>query len=226
MTITISRSDLRRVVVAVDPAVTATEDSDESGIIVVGRGPHQPDTCTLDRCPGHGYVLDDRSGLWPVSQWPKLVVAAYDEWQADRVVAEVNNGGDMVGSVIGAVRTGIPYTDVRATRGKLTRAEPAAALYEQGRVHHVGSFSKLEDQLTTWVPGLEDSPDRLDALVWGLAALGLVDFGQGAAFMAAWQQSADNTPQSDELPVRNHTCFYDMDRLCVTCRQPPGVPEQ
>lgn len=184
--ITVRMGDLRRIVVAIDPAVTNNEDSDETGIIIVGRGPHQPDTCMLeDRCKGHGYILEDLSGKYSPHEWARAAIRAYDHWSADRVVAEVNNGGDMVGETIHAIRTTVPYTAVRATRGKLTRAEPVAALYEQGRVHHLGSFVKLEDQLTTWTPD-HSSPDRLDALVWGITALGLIG-GQGDAFLSHWR---------------------------------------
>lgn len=188
MTVTASRSDMRRVCVAVDPAVTANEGSDDTGILVVALGPHQPSTCKLEglaACPGHGYVLDDRTCHLPPRAWARVAIKAYDDWQADRVVAEVNNGGDMVGTVIHAVRAGIPYTQVRATRGKLTRAEPASALFEQGRCHLMGTFPELETQLTSWTPD-QDSPDNLDAMCWGLAALGLIA-NQGNAFTSAWK---------------------------------------
>lgn len=170
----VDRGDLTRIVVAVDPAVTANEDSDDSGVIVVARGPHQPDTCEIDRCPGHGYVLDDRTCHLIPAELSKLVVATYDYWQADRIVAEVNNGADYIGALIHAVRVGVPYSDVRATRGKQTRAEPVSALYEQGRVHHLGVFVELEQELETWTPDSKWSPNRLDALVWGLTFLGLI----------------------------------------------------
>lgn len=187
--VSVSRSDLRRLVVAIDPAVSHDETSADTGIIVVARGPHQEATCRLagatGSCPGHGYVLDDLTCHVAPHEWARRAVGAYDTWQADRLVAEVNNGGDMVGETIHAVRAGISYGTVRATRGKLTRAEPVAALYEQGRVHHLGYFAELESQLTTWMPG-DASPDRLDALVWGITALGLVS-GQGAAFLSAWR---------------------------------------
>lgn len=189
--IEVCRSDLRRVVVAVDPAVSANEDSDDTGIVVVARGPHQPATCRLEglaTCPGHGYVLDDLTCHVTPREWAARAIAAFDHWAADRIVAEVNNGGDMVGTTIHAARPGVPYEAVRATRGKTTRAEPASALYEQGRVHHLGVFPELESQLTTWTPDA-DSPDRLDALVWGLTALGLIG-GQGVAFLAAWRSKA------------------------------------
>ncbi len=151
--------ELRRVVVAVDPEATSGEDSAETGIIVAGEG--------LD---GHGYVLDDRSLRASPHQWATAAVTAYHVYKGDRVVAEVNNGGEMVESTLRTVDNAIPYKALHASRGKQTRAEPVAALYEQGRVHHVGAFASLEDQLCQWTPG-DKSPDRLDALVWALTEL-------------------------------------------------------
>jgi len=152
---------LRRIVVAIDPAVTATEDSDETGIIVVGIGEN-----------GEGYVLEDASGKYSPGDWAKKAVGLYRKHEADLIVAEVNNGGDMVGLTIRTVDPLVPYQAVHASRGKHTRAEPIAALYEQGRVHHVGSFARLEDQMCTWDSQAgEASPDRVDALVWGISVL-------------------------------------------------------
>lgn len=152
---------LQRIVVAIDPAVTNDEDSDETGIIVAGIG--------KDR---HGYVLDDRTVKGTPDDWANEAVKAYHEWDADRIVAEVNNGGDLVETVIRTVEKRIPFKAVHASRGKQTRAEPISALYEQKKVHHVGQFAKLEDQMTTWVPALsKKSPDRVDALVWALTDL-------------------------------------------------------
>src|ERR1700683_1795257 len=125
----ISRSDFRRIVVAIDPAVSANEDSDDTGIIVVARGPHQAQTCKLEglaTCPGHGYVLDDLTCHVTPREWAAIAVGAFDKWGADRIVAGVNNGGDMVGTTIHAVRAGISYEAVRASRGKTTRAEPVS----------------------------------------------------------------------------------------------------
>ena len=155
--------DLRRVVVAIDPAVSATEDSDETGILVVGAD-----------WQGHFYVLADLSGKMSPLDWARVAVSAYREFQADRIIAEVNNGGALVEANLRGVMQGAPYKAVHASQGKRTRAEPVAALYEQGRVHHVGSFPALEDQLTTWEHSrTQRSPDRLDALVWGLSELAL-----------------------------------------------------
>jgi len=151
---------LRRVVVAVDPAVTNNPHSDETGIIVCGLGDD-----------GHAYVLEDASLRTSPDAWARVVVRAYHAHKADRIIAEANNGGDLVELVIRTVDRDVPYHAVRASRGKIARAEPVAALYEQNRVHHVGMFATLEDQLTSYVPDSQGSPDRLDALVWGLTEL-------------------------------------------------------
>lgn len=151
---------MRRVVVAIDPAVTSGEDSDSTGIVAAGVG--------LD---GHIYVLHDRTCRESPERWARIAVELYDEVQGDRIVAEVNNGGDLVEAVIRTVDANVPYTEVRASRGKRMRAEPIAALYEQGKVHHVGRFDELEDQMTTWTPEAAGSPDRLDALVWAVSHL-------------------------------------------------------
>jgi predicted phage terminase large subunit-like protein len=160
--------DMLRVVVAIDPAVTNTEGSDETGIIVAGLG-HD----------GRGYILADRSTKASPNDWARRAIAAYDEFGADRIVAEVNNGGDLVESVLRTVRPTIPYRAVHASKGKRTRAEPVSALYEQKRVSHVDTFAVLEDQLTTWEPEAGDSPDRLDALVWALTDLMLAQSTSG-----------------------------------------------
>lgn len=152
---------LKRIVVGVDPAVTSNEDSAETGIIVAGLG-----------VDGHGYVLDDSSLSASPAEWALAAVRAYHSRQADRIVAEVNQGGDLVEMAIRTVDKRASYRAVHAARGKITRAEPIAALYEQGRVHHVGSFKGLEDQLCEWDPLLtKESPDRIDALVWALTDL-------------------------------------------------------
>lgn len=150
---------MTRVVVAIDPAVTSGEDSDETGIIVAG--------VTED---GMGYVLDDLSGKYTPDAWARRAVEAYRRHRADRIVAEANNGGDLVETVIRTLGQDVSYRSVRASRGKYTRAEPVAALYEQGRVRHAVGLDRLEDQMATWVPGAS-SPDRLDALVWAITDL-------------------------------------------------------
>jgi phage terminase large subunit-like protein len=153
--------DLLRVVVAVDPAVSNEEDSDETGIVVVGEAEG-----------GHGFVLEDCSMRGTPDACMKRAVAAYNKWQADRIVGEANNGGDYIGELLRTVDPNVPYTKVIATRGKRVRAEPVSALYEQGRIHHVGVFQDLEDQMCSWVPSDPgESPDRVDALVWCCAEL-------------------------------------------------------
>lgn len=151
--------ELIRIVVAVDPEATDTETSAETGIVAGGLG-----------ADGHGYVLSDATIKGSPDTWGKAVVAEYYKFGADRIVAEVNNGGDMVKFVIHTIDKDVSYKDVHAAKGKHTRAEPVSALYEQGRIHHVGNFPDLEDQLCEWVPG-DKSPDRLDANVWLMTEL-------------------------------------------------------
>lgn len=166
-------ADLERVVIAVDPAVTGAKDSDETGIVAVGRKRIKGDI--------HYFVLDDRSLRASPETWARAVVSAYNTYEADRVVAEVNNGGDLVETMIRAAAPRISFRAVRATRGKVLRAEPIAALYERGLVHHVGNFANLEYQMRNYNgQGKSYSPDRLDALVWGLAALSQSGTGSGA----------------------------------------------
>jgi phage terminase large subunit-like protein len=168
--------ELVAVVVAVDPPVTATVSSDACGIVVAGMG--------ADR---RAYILADRTlqGREP-NEWARAAVAAYRDFMADRVVAETNQGGDLVAAIIRQVDENVPVRQVRATRGKWLRAEPVASLYAEGRVSHVGSFAKLEDQMCAFgADGLAKgrSPDRLDALVWALTDL-MID-GAGAARVRA-----------------------------------------
>ena len=155
--------ELTRVVVALDPPVTATQTSDACGIVVAGIGED-----------GRGYVLADRTvqGRQP-SEWARAAIAAFHDFKADRLVAEANQGGEMVVSVLRQVDATVPITKVHATRGKWLRAEPVAALYAEGRVLHVGTFAALEAQMCAFggPGGSARSPDRLDALVWALTAL-------------------------------------------------------
>jgi phage terminase large subunit-like protein len=157
--------ELKRIVVAVDPAVSTNEGSDETGIVVAGIG--------ADR---HGYILEDLSGRYQPHEWAAVAVAAYRRHQADRIIGEKNNGGDMIESTIRMVDANVSFRAVHASRGKVARAEPVSALYEQRKVHHVGSFAKLEDQLCSFTSDFDRnragySPDRLDALVWALSEL-------------------------------------------------------
>jgi len=163
-----------RIVVAIDPA--ATEGGDEHGIIVMGLKwtweeyvvtpyPHLP----------HAFVLEDGSLNGSPNAWGKKAKQLYEKWEADLIVAERNNGGDMVASVLYGIDSSLPVKLVVATRGKTRRAEPIANLYEQGRIHHVGMFAKLEDQMTTWDSTDDDvndfSPDHMDAMVWAATEL-------------------------------------------------------
>lgn len=156
--------DLCRVVVALDPPASSGARADGCGIVVAGR--------TED---GLAFVLADASsrGLRP-TEWAAKAVGCYRRWGADALVAEANQGGEMVAAVLREVDPGVAVTAVHATRGKYLRAEPVAVLYEQGRVHHVGAFPELEDELCDFGPGglsAGRSPDRLDALVWALTDL-------------------------------------------------------
>lgn len=151
--------DLERVVVAIDPAVSSTEHSDESGIVVAGR--------TRDRA----YVLEDVSLRADPHTVASTAVRIFHELAADRIVVEANNGGDWLPALIATVDRDVKVDTVHATRGKALRAQPIAGLYEQGRVHHIGLLPALEEQMCSWTPESKDSPDRLDAMVWALTAL-------------------------------------------------------
>jgi phage terminase large subunit-like protein len=152
--------DMRRIVVAIDPSGGSGPNHDEQGIVVAGQG-----------VDGEFYILADRSCSLSPHGWASRAVAAYHEFQADRIVAERNYGGDMVESTIRQVDSRASVKVITASRGKAQRAEPVAALYEKGLVHHVGALTKLEDQLTTWTPQDGTSPDRMDALVWAVTDL-------------------------------------------------------
>jgi phage terminase large subunit-like protein len=153
---------LVRIVVAIDPSVTAKPGSDETGIIIAGLGDD-----------GHVYVFADASGLHTAARWAALAIELYRQHRADRIVGEANNGGDLVELAIRQAPGGrdVAYHSVHASRGKAVRAEPVAALFEQGRAHIVGMLPDLEDQLCSWVPGEGESPDRLDAMVWAVTEL-------------------------------------------------------
>ncbi|MCH7499056.1 MAG: DNA-packaging protein [Nitrospinae bacterium] len=146
-----------------NPAISNTDKSDETGITVTGIGEDQ-----------RGYVLDDVSMKGSPGQWAHRAVAVYDKWDADCIVAEVNQGGDMVEHTIHTARPGVHVIQVRATRGKHIRAEPIASLYSFGKISHVGTFTKLEDQMCLMVAGGYDgdgSPDRVCSMVWGFTEL-------------------------------------------------------
>jgi len=157
---------LDRVVVAIDPSGSSSETASEQGIVVAGRG-----VCECKGAPDtHGFVLDDLSGHYTPEGWARRAIHGLSKHEGDRIIGEANFGGQMVEATLRAIDKDVPYTAVTASRGKAVRAEPIAAFYEQGKVHHVGTFEKLEEQLTTWVPG-DTSPDRLDAVVWALTEL-------------------------------------------------------
>lgn len=160
--------DFERIVVAVDPAATSGEEADETGIVCVG-------VARDDDGVARGYVLADRSLRGSPEEWASTAVSLYREYDADRIVAEKNQGGEMVEAVLRSVDRQVPITLVHASRGKVVRAEPISSLYEQGRIHHVGRFDKLEDQMCLFSRDVDrspgNSPDRVDALVWGLTHL-------------------------------------------------------
>ena len=149
------------IVIAIDPSMSADLTSDETGILVMARS---DDECI--------YVLEDASGIYSPNDWARVALDLYIKWRADVIVAEVNQGGDLVENTIRTREkemniNRVEYQKVRASKGKISRAEPVGALVEQGRVRHVGEFPKLEDQLISFSPGYTQSPDRLDAYVWG-----------------------------------------------------------
>jgi predicted phage terminase large subunit-like protein len=183
-----------RIVVAIDPAVTSGESSDETGIIVAGATPD-----------GHYYVLEDGTMKGSPEAWARKGIELYRKWKCDRIVAETNNGGDMVESVLRQVDNSIPYRKVTASRGKKVRAEPISALSEQKRLHLVGAFDKLEDQLVSWQPDSGDSPDRMDAMVWAITEL----MG-GSVALRSLAALADFCP-SCRLPLLRGT------KLCPRC---------
>lgn len=158
---------LDRIIIAIDPATSSEEHSDETGIVCVGLA---RDADGYNR----GYVLADRSVRGAPDEWARKAVALYREFDADRIIAEKNQGGEMVEAVIRAADRNVPVTLVHASKGKVVRAEPISALYEQGRVHHIGRFDELEDQMCIFSHDYDrrnGSPDRMDALVWGLSFL-------------------------------------------------------
>lgn len=156
--------DLQRIVVAIDPAGSSEEGADETGIVVAGLGQD-----------GHGHVLEDLSGRYTPTEWARRALGAYHVWKADRIVAETNYGGEMVKSTIEAVDASVPVTTISSSRGKVLRAEPIAAFFEQRKAHMVGSHPELEDQAcrftSDWLRSRDGSPDRVDAMVFALTEL-------------------------------------------------------
>jgi len=152
--------NMERIVVGIDPATTSNKNSDETGIIIGGR------------CNNEYYILDDISGRYTPDEWARKAIEFYYRYNADKIICETNNGGDLVEQIIRNIDNAVSYKKVTATRGKILRAEPISALYEQKKVHHVGYFSELESQMVTYTGDIKQkSPDRLDALVWALTEL-------------------------------------------------------
>lgn len=181
---------LKRIVIAIDPAATSNPDSDETGIIVAALG-----------SDSHGYVLADVSLRGTPEEWARVTVNAYHEWKADRIIGETNNGGEMVETVIRMVDRNIPFTAVHASRGKITRAEPISALYEQGKCHHVGSFPVLEDQMCDYdAKTTKYSPDRMDALVWAFTEL-MTEASVGDNILAYYEMLAKQKSESTNQKV-------------------------
>lgn len=193
---------LARVVVGIDPAVTSGEDSDSTGIVVAGMS-----------ADGHYYVIDDVTMKASPQEWATKAVEVYEKYKADRIVAETNNGGDLVIHLLQQVKPSVSTKKVTATRGKQLRAEPIAALYEQGRVHHVGYFTELEDEMCEYEPGVtKNSPDRMDALVWALTEL-----SEGSATINFLSSLAVFCPNC-KMPAPKQT------RVCPRCNTPIGEP--
>jgi phage terminase large subunit-like protein len=173
--------EMVRIVVAIDPAVSTSDGSDETGIIAAGKG--------ID---GRWYVLADVSGRYSPDGWANRAIALYKELGADRVIGEVNNGGDMIESTLRNIDPNVAYKAVRASKGKAVRAEPVAAVYEQRRVSHVGAFPTLEDQLCIFTSDydrtkMKYSPDRLDSLVWAMTELA-IETSPGDNILEYWKQ--------------------------------------
>ena len=191
---------LIRIVVAIDPAVTNNADSDETGIVAAG--------ITSDN---HYYVLSDKSLKASPDAWARQAVNLYHDLGADKIIAETNNGGDMVTLLIKQVDHSAPVKKVTATRGKQLRAEPISSLYEQGRVHHHGYFAELETQMCEWTPISNESPDRLDALVWAITEL-----NSGSSSMMSLAAMADFCPSCRMPQVKGQA-------ICSSCGTSLGV---
>ncbi len=155
--------EMTKIIVSIDPAVTANANSDETGIIVSALGEDE-----------NYYILEDKTGKYSPDEWGRVAIELFYRYNANMIVAEVNNGGDLVERLLRSIERNIPYKSVHATRGKMVRAEPISALYEQGKVYHLGTFPKLEEQMCSFTGDNRGaSPDRLDALVWGLTELSI-----------------------------------------------------
>jgi phage terminase large subunit-like protein len=217
---------LTRIVVALDPAVTSNEDSDEWGIIAVGQDA---------RDPMHIYVLADESEIYTPDEAAKQAVRLYHRLGADRIIGEANNGGDMIEALLRNQDTNVAYRKVTASRGKVIRAEPVSALYEQHRVHHHGMFAKLEDEMTNWNPQTdEDSPNRMDALVWGCTELasgtdGWIGYARSEVkameekgLVKRTEERINVAGESHDICVCNSTFWITIDgqEQCLKCKAP------
>ncbi|HEX3418191.1 MAG TPA: terminase family protein [Stellaceae bacterium] len=202
---------LRRVVVAIDPSGSGDPEADECGIVVAGLG-----------ADDHGYVLADLSGRYSPNEWARIAIAAYHAHGADRIIAEQNFGAGMVEAVLRGADANIPYRAVVASRGKVQRAEPISSLYEQSRVHHVGVFSALEDELTLFsTVGYmgNGSPGRADGLVWALSDLMTAPMSSYGIY-ELYRQQAEALPQH---PADNRQAWrrqYDEQNARVTPNHP------
>lgn len=181
---------MRRITVNIDPAVTSGENADETGLTVTSLGHDM-----------HGYVLADESGRYPPNDWAMKAIALFKRFDADLVIGETNNGGEMIGNTIHAIDPDIPFKAVTASRGKVTRAEPISAKYEQRQVHHLGAFAELEDQMCVFTTDFDRkkagfSPDRMDSMVWGFTEL-LVSDDDGQAIHTFYKRQAAKQADSD-----------------------------
>jgi len=194
---------LTRIVVGIDPAVTSGEDSDSTGIVVAGMSPD-----------GHYYILADYTLKASPQVWAEKAVYAFELHKADRIIAETNNGGDLVVHLLQQVKNTIPVKKVTASRGKAVRAEPIAALSEQGKLHMVGYFTELEDELCEYEPGTSTkSPDRMDAMVWAVTELS--EGSNALNFLSALAVFCPNC----RMPAPKST------RICPKCNTPIGEPD-
>lgn len=187
---------LRRIIVGIDPSGSARDSANECAIVVAGLGPDD-----------HAYILEDRSLIASPDTWARQAVFAYEKWKADRIVAERNFGGDLVETIIKAVGGEVSYADVTASRSKAVRAEPVAALFEQGKAHIVANLPELEDELCSFCAGSTKSPNRLDAMVWAITELcfgarsGIIDWYQARA-KEAQAENERGEPQYAEASDR------------------------
>ena len=194
---------LTRVVVGIDPAVTSGDESDSTGIVVAGLSPD-----------GHYYILADYTLKASPQVWAEKAVYAFELHKADRIIAETNNGGDLVVHLLQQVKNTVPVKKVTASRGKTVRAEPIAALSEQGKLHMVGYFPELEDELCEYEPGISTkSPDRMDAMVWAVTELS--EGSNALNYLSALAVFCPNC----RMPAPKST------RICPKCNTPTGEPD-